>query len=112
MALAYRHIIESLVQLTGENIDSLIVVGGGNRASVLNQYTANATKRKVVTGASEATVLGNAICQFIALGVFSSREEGRQAISKSIDGSVYYPQEVHIWDEKYKKFINLIRKGE
>ncbi len=111
-ALAYRHIIESLVQLTGENIDSLIVVGGGNRASVLNQYTANATKRKVVTGASEATVLGNAICQFIALGVFSSREEGRQAITKSIDGSVYYPQEVHIWDEKYRKFINLIQKGE
>lgn len=108
MALSYRYLVDKLEELTGNKIDSLIIVGGGNQAVVLNQFTANALNRKVVTGPIEATVVGNAIAQFMHFGVFKDVEEARRAIFNSTKTDIYLPEDDTLWEKKYKKFIQII----
>lgn len=91
MAIAYKKIISDLEELTSRKINSILLVGGGNQAEILNQYLANVCKIKVITGSSEATILGNALCQFIALGEIKDVKEGRKDISNSISSKTYYP---------------------
>ena len=87
----YKETISQLEELTNRKIHSILIVGGGNQAAILNQYLANACQIKVVTGASEATILGNAMAQFIALGEIPNAVEGRKDIAASISSKTYYP---------------------
>ncbi len=91
MAISYKKIISELEELTSRKINSILVVGGGNQAEILNQYLANVCQIKVITGSSEATILGNALCQFISLGEIRDVKEGRKDISNSISSKTYYP---------------------
>lgn len=91
MAKNYKETISQLEELTNRKIHSILIVGGGNQAAILNQYLANACQIKVVTGASEATILGNAMAQFIALGEIPNAIEGRKDIAASISSKTYYP---------------------
>ncbi len=108
MALSYRKRIEELEELTEVHFTSLLVVGGGNQASVLNQYTASACGLEVITGSSEATVLGNSLAQFLALDEIPSVQEGRKDISASIESKKYHPSKKEYWDEEYKKFLSRV----
>lgn len=92
MAKKYHKIILELEELTGNKMNSILVVGGGNQASLLNQFIADECKIEVITGASEATIMGNALAQFIALGEISSVEEGRKDIKESFPSYVYQPK--------------------
>ncbi len=92
MAIAYKDIISHLEEITSRKISSILIVGGGNQAEILNRYLANECKIEVRTGASEATILGNALCQFIALGEIKNVVEGRKDIGESISSKTYYPQ--------------------
>lgn len=91
MAVSYKNIISHLEELTSRKINSILIVGGGNQAEILNQYLANECQIEVITGASEATILGNALCQFIALGEIKNVDEGRKDIGASISSKTYYP---------------------
>ncbi len=91
MAKDYKKTISQLEKLTNHKIDSILIVGGGNQAEILNQYLANECRIKVVTGASEATILGNAMAQLIALGEIPNVVEGRRDIASSILSKTYYP---------------------
>lgn len=105
MAFNYRKTIEQLKELTSLDIRSILIVGGGNQATVLNQYTADACNVMVQTGAHEATAMGNALAQFLAAGVISSVEEGREAIGRSIDSSSYFPKNKEEWDKMYSVYL-------
>lgn len=91
MAKTYKEVISQLEELTNRKIHSILIVGGGNQAAILNQYLADECQIKVVTGASEATILGNAMAQFIALGEIPNAVEGRKDIASSISSKTYYP---------------------
>lgn len=108
MALSYRNLMEKLMKLTGVHFSSLLVVGGGNQASVLNQYTADACGLEVITGSSEATVLGNSLAQFLALREVASVQEGRKDISASIESQRYLPSQKAFWDREYGKFLSRV----
>jgi len=58
-------------------------VGGGTQNRLLNQLTADATGRLVLTGPVEATALGNVVMQALALGRIGSLQEGRELIRRS-----------------------------
>ncbi len=92
MAVSYKDIIAHLEEITSKKIKSILVVGGGNQAEILNQYLANECNLEVITGASEATILGNALCQFIALGEIKDVITGRRDIANSISSKTYYPK--------------------
>lgn len=111
MALSYRKLVDTLEYLTKHKVDKLIIVGGGNQAVVLNQYTANSLNREVKTGPIEATVIGNAVCQFIHHKVFKDIVEARKAISESTEGKYYLPKDSELWNRKYERFLTIINGG-
>lgn len=107
LALRYRQVLDSLHSLAGFSADVIHVVGGGAQNHVLNQATANATSIPVVAGPVEATVLGNALVQFMALGTIGSLAEGRQMIADSYEMTVFTPEHTEAWQEAYERFHNL-----
>ena len=85
LALAYRAVLDDLVRVSGKAVEVIHIVGGGSRNALLNQLTADATGRPVVAGPAEATVLGNAAVQFVALGELDSIREARELLSESLE---------------------------
>jgi len=63
LALAYGRTIELARSLTGREVDTVHIVGGGARNALLCQLTADATGRDVVAGPVEAAAIGNVLVQ-------------------------------------------------
>lgn len=112
LALNYRYGVEVVEEVTGQNergdgFDTIRVVGGGCQNRLLNQFTADACNRLVVTGPVEATALGNVMMQAIASGHLANVAEGRQAVAASIVQESFEPGKSHGWDEAYQRFRKL-----
>lgn len=106
LALKYRQVYNSFKPyITWE--EKLYIVGGGTQNDVLNQFTANALGIPVITGASEATAVGNVMSQFKALGVYRTKEEKCEILANSFGTKVYLPQEQEAWQEAYGRFEQL-----
>lgn len=107
LALSYRAVVERLEQLTGKPITTIHIVGGGTKNQLLNQLTADATGRKVVTGPIEATALGNVLTQAIGVGAVGSLAEARKIIAESFDVQVYEPRDTAGFEKVYPRFKEL-----
>ena len=70
-------IVADLETVTGEAPQRLAVVGGGARAGMFHELLARQTGLPVVAGSAEATALGNAVVQGIALGRFDGLPAAR-----------------------------------
>lgn len=104
LALKYRQTLEQAEQLSGRRLDPIHIIGGGTKNRLLNQFTANATDRTVVTGPVEATATGNVLVQAIGLGDLGSLSEARQVVRNSFGMEEYQPNHREGWDEAYAKF--------
>lgn len=91
LAHAYHEVITEYEEVEGHKFDIVYVVGGGSANNFLNQLTADITRKKVITGAIEATLLGNIGVQAIAAGEIASLQELRKMISHSIAQKVFLP---------------------
>ena len=80
LALRYRWTLERLGELQGCRFDALYAVGGGVRNELLCQFTADACGIPVVAGPVEATAIGNAAMQAIAVGELSNLQEARALV--------------------------------
>ena len=111
LALLYASVYETLEELSGRTLDTLRIVGGGCKDTLLDQLAANATGRKVITGPTEATATGNLIMQMLAMGDIQSLGEGRQIIRNSFaeEAGVYEPQDSEIWKSALKKWCKICR---
>ncbi|WP_036790555.1 rhamnulokinase [Pleomorphomonas koreensis] len=107
LALNYRFTLADLQRVTGRRFDRVHMVGGGVRAGLLNGLTAAATGLPAVAGPIEATAIGNAITQFIALGVLPSWEEGRRLVARSFPPVVSEPHPLPGLDEAVRRFDRL-----
>lgn len=108
LAMKYRQVYESLKPyITWE--EKLYIVGGGAQNQVLNQFTANALGIPVITGASEATAVGNVIEQLYTLGAYQTREEKCRILAASFETGSYQPQDREAWSEAYERFQSLYR---
>ena len=107
LALLYRKTLQDIETMTGKRIDVLHIVGGGSRNRLLNQWTANALNRKVVTGPVEATAAGNILIQALALGHLGSIEEARNVVSNSFPTETFEPADQSEWDNAFKLFQSL-----
>ena len=108
LAFKYRFTLEQLTHVSGHPVDRVHVIGGGAKNRLLCQMTANAVGRPVYAGPIEATALGNAIVQFIALGELGGLSEARALLSKSMITAVYEPQDSLIWGDHYARFLSLL----
>lgn len=71
-------VIEELSRVTGAAITQVAVVGGGARMSLLHELLAAHTGLRILKGSPEATALGNAIVQGVALGHFGGITDARR----------------------------------
>lgn len=105
LAMKYRQVYLSLKPyITWE--EKLYIVGGGVQNRLLNQFTANALDIPVITGASEATAVGNVMMQFKTLGAYHTREEKCAILDASFQTEEILPQQQDI-SEAYSKFEKL-----
>ncbi len=107
LAMRYRWTLERLDRIRGIRHSHLRIVGGGSQDSLLNQFTANAIGRTVLTGPVEATALGNAVLQAIAVGQFGDLTEARSAIAGSFPQETYDPRDAEAWDEAYDRYLRV-----
>ncbi len=106
LAMKYRQVYESFKPyITWE--EKIYIVGGGVQNQLLNQFTANALGIPVITGASEATAVGNVMEQLQALGAFHTREEKCDILDASFETQEVLPQEKEAWEEGYARFKKL-----
>jgi rhamnulokinase len=111
IALKYRWVLERLEELLGRHLEPVHIIGGGTRNRLLNQFTADATGRTVVTGPVEATAVGNVLMQAIALGHLTSLEEGRAVVRNTFAPEVYQPAAQDPWDAQYTRLLKLLDQG-
>ncbi len=107
LALKYRLAIEEIERCTNRHFETLHILGGGVKDSLLCSLACEYCERKVVAGPIEATAFGNAAIQLLSLGEFSSAKEARQCIARSENNVTYFPSAFD--REKYNKFKRLIR---
>ena len=65
LANCYKESIEEIEMLTHQKYDSIVIFGGGSKNQFLNELTEELTNKKVSVGPSEATSIGNILCQEI-----------------------------------------------
>ncbi len=107
LALKYRVVLDHLIELANKPVDRLHIIGGGGRNQLLSQMTADATGKEVVVGPYEATALGNAIVQLIALGEIESLAKAREILSGTPEKFQFKPQQTAAWDEALSRFKSL-----
>ncbi|HEY7070790.1 MAG TPA: FGGY-family carbohydrate kinase [Acidimicrobiales bacterium] len=78
IASATARIADELVAVTGTPVDELLVVGGGARIRLMNELLGRHAGVPVTVGSPEATALGNAVVQGLALGRFERLEDARR----------------------------------
>lgn len=115
LALRYRWVVEALEEILasaglslGRQLDTIRVVGGGSQNRLLNQFTADACGRTVVTGPVEAAALGVIMMQAVATGHLANVAEGRAAVAASIEQEVFTPHATAGWDDAYARFLRVI----
>ena len=91
LADAYAGVVREMESLTGRTFGRIHIVGGGSNAEYLNQLTANATKKPVHAGPTEATAIGNIAAQMLRTGEFSSITEARTVIYESFGVKEFLP---------------------
>lgn len=108
IALKYRLVLEQLEEMTGRRLTTIHIVGGGTQNQVLNQMTADATGRTVVTGPVEATAIGNILVQAVALGRLGSLSEASAVVRGSFPVATFTPRDRNGWDAAYSRLLSLI----
>ena len=108
LALRYRMVLNWTTELTGSNIDTIHIVGGGTQNRLLCQMAADACNCQVVAGPVEATAIGNVMMQVVSSGEVSSIEQAREVVRNSFDVEEYAPQQTQQWDDAYSRFEKLV----
>ena len=108
LALKYRWAVERLEQdILKKKISVLHIVGGGTKNVMLNQFTADALGRRVVTGPSEGSVIGNLLMQAYAVGAVKDKKAMHKVVADSFPTQEYLPGTAAGWDEAYERYLKL-----
>lgn len=103
LACKYRVVLEELDRLVGYR-ETITVVGGGTSNRLLCQLTADIAGRPVVASEHEASLLGNALAQLVALGELDT--EGVREISRRRPRRQYEPRAEQD-PELFERFVAL-----
>jgi rhamnulokinase len=108
LALKYRVALDTLEELIGARVTEVQIIGGGARNRLLNQFTADATGRRVLAGPIEATALGNVAMQMVATGTARSIADARSVIETSFPVDRFEPAAADSWDAHYARFKTYV----
>jgi len=109
LAMKYRSVFEQIRSCTNERYEAIHLVGGGTKDCLLCQMTADAIDLPVTAGPVEATAMGNAAAQLVALGYISDMAEARAVIRHSSEPLEYRQAEAECWSRQYEKAKKYFR---
>jgi len=104
LALKYRLVLQNLERVCDQRIDQIRVIGGGSKNRLLNQFTADATGKRVLAGPAEATALGNIAIQILATGEASSLPDVRAIVDRSFPTEIFDPVDTDKWEKHTERF--------
>jgi rhamnulokinase len=107
LAVRYRQVLEDLEALAGRKIEVIHIVGGGSRNTLLNQFVADCTGRRVVAGPSEATAIGNILVQAMGAGELATLEDVRVVVRNSFELTTVDPHPSGEWERAYRRYRDL-----
>lgn len=85
LAECYQATVKQIEEITATPVTAVHIIGGGSKDSLLNQLTANATGKPVIAGPTEATAIGNLLCQMLGTGCLSTVMQARRLLAASIE---------------------------
>lgn len=112
LACKYRYVMERLESVSGREIHTIHVVGGGARNELLCQLTADIVQRQVLAGPVEATGLGNVLVQAMAVGEVNGLVEAREVSARSATIRSYAPGPADAADETFARFLTATGHAE
>lgn len=93
LAAAFARATDLAASLSGIDVGTIHMVGGGALNTLLCQLTADASGFDVVAGPVEATALGNVLVQARTAGALSGDLEAlRATVRRSVDVTTYHPR--------------------
>ena len=109
LALKYRWALERLeADMLRHPVEVLHIVGGGSKNALLNQFTAEAIRRPVITGPDEGTVIGNLLMQAMALGAIGDIPALRRVVEASFPTRTFLPEtDSAAWNAAYARYLEL-----
>jgi rhamnulokinase len=96
LARKYKLVLERLEAVSGRDVRTIHVIGGGAQNELLCQLTADVTGREVLAGPVEATALGNVLVQARAAGELGSLADMRAVSAASFEPIHYQPSRQEI----------------
>jgi rhamnulokinase len=108
LACKYRLVLERLEAVSGREVRTIHVIGGGARNVLLCRLTADVTGREVLAGPVEATALGNVLVQARAAGELGSLADMRAVAAASAQPLPYEPSMTRDDAETtYRRFLEV-----
>lgn len=89
LAKCYADTAKEIEDILGVSFDAINIIGGGANATYLNELTAKASGKKVLTGPIEATAIGNLAVQIMANYELKDLADIRSCIRKSFEITEY-----------------------
>lgn len=85
LAKSYQESLGEIEKSLGHSYSSLHIIGGGSQNGFLNELTAKATHKKIISGPVECTAIGNLLVQMEGVGLLPDRMSGKKVILSSFD---------------------------
>ena len=111
LAMKYKLNFNHLKSISEKNFESISILGGGIKDTLLCRLTADSTGATVLAGPAEATVMGNIAVQLISLGDIADWDEARKIIRDSIELKVYKPENTEQWDKAFIEYSKYLGKS-
>lgn len=108
LALKYRKVFLDLNYVSDIELTAIHIIGGGANNKFMNQLCADVCQIPVQANPTEASSLGNIICQLVALHEISHINEGRKIIHQSFPIESYTPQPLDNLQIAINNFNQLI----
>ncbi|MFV0575938.1 MAG: rhamnulokinase [Vibrio sp.] len=108
LALKYRKVFCDLQAVSCVELDSIHIIGGGANNKFLNQLCADVCQIPVQANPTEASSLGNIVCQLVALNAIQDITEGREIIRNSFPIDCYTPQPIENQQHAVETFEQLL----
>lgn len=108
LALTYRRTLMQMEQVLSDSFDIIHIIGGGGRNELLNQFTANATGRRVLVGPYEATALGNVFTQAMHYDLIKSVAHARSLMRTTTKLTAYEPRDHADWIAAADRFESIV----
>jgi rhamnulokinase len=112
LAMKYRMAKEQIERCTGKRYSKLYIVGGGGQSRILSEFSASAMNVTVIQGPVEATVLGNALVQFMTRGLVKDVREARTIVRNLEEIHVIEGDDPEAWNDAYGNYQEYTRSKE